>query len=132
MAPPELLRKLIEVERAAAQFSEIPVSLGMVAEKDKTNQVAERSYTGLLTGVVDLLQQARRTSARSVNAIITATYWEIGRRIVEHEQQGKERAGYGQALIERLAADLTARFGRASRKPISSRCGSSISPGRER
>jgi len=84
----------------------------MVVEKGKTNQLAERWYAGLLTGVVDLLQQARRTSARSVNAIITVTYWEIGRRIVENEQQGKERAGYGQALIERLAADLTTRFGR--------------------
>jgi hypothetical protein len=84
----------------------------MVAEKDKALLVAQRSYAGLLTGVVDLLQQARRASARSVNAIITATYWEIGHRIVEHEQRGKERAGYGHALIERLAADLTARFGR--------------------
>jgi predicted nuclease of restriction endonuclease-like (RecB) superfamily len=84
----------------------------MVAEKDKALLVAQRSYAALLTGVVDLLQQARRASARSVNAIITATYWEIGHRIVEHEQRGKERAGYGHALIERLAADLTARFGR--------------------
>ncbi len=81
--------KLIEVREGTGAISEIPVRRGMVAEKDKTNQVAERSYAGLLTGVVDLLQQARRTSARSVNAIITATYWEIGRRIVEHEQRGK-------------------------------------------
>jgi predicted nuclease of restriction endonuclease-like (RecB) superfamily len=80
--------------------------------KSKALQAVERSYAGLLTGVVELLQQARRTSARSVNVIMTSTYWEIGRRIVEHEQQGRERAGYGQALIERLAADLTARFGR--------------------
>jgi len=43
---------------------------------------------------------------------MTATYWEIGRRIVEHEQSGKARAAYGEALIDRLAADLTARFGK--------------------
>jgi len=43
---------------------------------------------------------------------MTATYWEIGRRIVEHEQGGKARAEYGEALLNRLAADLTARFGR--------------------
>jgi predicted nuclease of restriction endonuclease-like (RecB) superfamily len=43
---------------------------------------------------------------------MTATYWDIGRRIVEHEQSGKARAGYGEALIDRLAADLTARFGK--------------------
>jgi hypothetical protein len=43
---------------------------------------------------------------------MTATYWEIGRRIVEFEQGGAERAAYGDALVERLAKDLTQRFGR--------------------
>ena len=61
-----------------------------------------RSYGGLLTGISDLLDQARRTSARTVNNILTATYWEIGRRIVEYEQGGKARAEYGEELLERL------------------------------
>jgi hypothetical protein len=43
---------------------------------------------------------------------MTATYWEIGRRIAEFEQGGAERAAYGDALVERLAEDLTQRFGR--------------------
>jgi hypothetical protein len=43
---------------------------------------------------------------------VTRTYWEVGRRIVDQEQQGKKRAVYGEALIERLALDLTAKFGR--------------------
>ena len=43
---------------------------------------------------------------------MTAAYWLIGRRIVEFEQSGEERAEYGAALIERLAEDLTKRFGR--------------------
>jgi predicted nuclease of restriction endonuclease-like (RecB) superfamily len=43
---------------------------------------------------------------------MTASYWEIGRRIVEAEQQGKRRAGYGEQLIARLSRDLTAQFGR--------------------
>jgi hypothetical protein len=47
-----------------------------------------------------------RAAARSVNAAMTATYWEIGRRVVEYEQGGKARAGYGEALVERLARDL--------------------------
>ncbi|MBW8068253.1 MAG: DUF1016 family protein, partial [Ferrovum sp.] len=62
--------------------------------------------------IVLLLDAARRSAARSVNALMTSTYWEIGRRIVEFEQGGKDRAGYGEALIERLADDLTKRFGR--------------------
>src|ERR1700688_2827023 len=43
---------------------------------------------------------------------VTRTYWEVGRRIVDQEQQGKKRAVYGEALIERLALGLTAKFGR--------------------
>ena len=43
---------------------------------------------------------------------MTATYWEIGRRIVEYEQKGGKRAEYGKELINRLAVDLTRRFGR--------------------
>lgn len=42
---------------------------------------------------------------------MTATYWESGQRIVEFEQGGKERAEYGAEVVERLALDLTARFG---------------------
>ena len=78
----------------------------------KITHLVERSYSQLFTAVGDLLEQARKYSARSVNAVMTSTYWEVGRRIVEHEQQGKKRARYGEALIERLALDLTARFGR--------------------
>ena len=59
-----------------------------------------------------MLVSARRSVARSVNATMTATYWEIGRRIAEFEQAGAQRAIYGEALIERLAQDLTERFGR--------------------
>ena len=70
------------------------------------------AYAGVHEGIVALVQDARHTAARSVNALMTSTYWEIGRRIVEAEQQGKRRAGYGDALIKRLAIDLTAQFGR--------------------
>ena len=71
-----------------------------------------RDYDEVLSGVVELLEQARHAAARAVNAIMTATYWEIGRRIIEFEQGGEARAGYGEQLLERLAEDLTKRFGR--------------------
>ncbi|HRE83482.1 MAG TPA: PDDEXK nuclease domain-containing protein [Opitutaceae bacterium] len=70
------------------------------------------AYASFVGGVSELLEAARRTSARTVNALMTATYWEVGRRIVEFEQRGKERAGYGKELLKRLAEDLTARHGR--------------------
>lgn len=69
-------------------------------------------YEEVLAELVSLLEEARRTAARSVNAIITATYWEIGRRIVEYEQGGHRKAQYGKKLIERLATDLGKKFGR--------------------
>ncbi len=72
----------------------------------------EPGYEAVLADVVGLVEAARHASARTVNALITATYWTIGRRIVEQEQHGQARADYGAALIERLATDLTARFGR--------------------
>ena len=71
-----------------------------------------KSYEPLLKDIVQLLEDARRYAARTVNATLTATYWEIGRRIVEFEQGGESRAEYGEELIERLAADLSARYGR--------------------
>ena len=70
------------------------------------------SYEVILSDVVELLEQSRRLTARSVNAIMTATYWEIGRRIVEVEQKGEERAEYGEELLKRLSKDLTDKFGR--------------------
>ena len=69
-------------------------------------------YSAIQAEIVLLLDAARRCAARSVNAVMTATYWEIGRRIVDFEQGGQDRAAYGEALIERLSGDLSLRFGR--------------------
>jgi hypothetical protein len=69
-------------------------------------------YDGLLVGIAEMLDIARHASARAVNALMSATYWDIGRRIVEFEQKGQERATYGEELLQRLSADLTRRFGR--------------------
>lgn len=73
---------------------------------------APAGYDRVLADMVELLAAARRAAARSVNAVMTATYWRMGRRIVEEEQGGKRRAGYGEELVERLSQDLGKRFGR--------------------
>ena len=77
-----------------------------------TVPVTDPDYSGLVGGIADLLDAARRRSARAVNSILTATYSEVGRRIVQHEQGGKARAEYGTTLVERLSKDLKARYGR--------------------
>ena len=65
-------------------------------------------YQAVFGDVSKIIDAARESAARSVNAAMTAAYWLIGRRIVEFEQSGEERAKYGAALMERLAEDLTA------------------------
>jgi DUF1016 N-terminal domain len=73
-------------------------------------------YDKVLAGISELLGQARHSTAQAINSIPTATYWEIGRRVVEFEQRGQARAAYGEQLWKRLAADLTARHGRGFSK----------------
>src|SRR5579872_1497641 len=69
-------------------------------------------YDGLLGEITEILDVSRRATVRSINSILTATYWEIGRRVVEFEQRGELRAEYGDELMQRLAHDLSKRHGR--------------------
>lgn len=70
------------------------------------------AYADLQKDIADVVAATRAAASRSVNAVMTASYWAIGRRIVEFEQGGAERATYGEALIRRLGADLSGRLGR--------------------
>jgi predicted nuclease of restriction endonuclease-like (RecB) superfamily len=61
--------------------------------------------------VADVLRVARRNAYRAVNFTMVEAYWNIGRMIVEEEQQGKERAEYGTALLKNLSVRLIEEFG---------------------
>ena len=93
---------------------------GMAKKRSRpaVSPVADRppGYDEVLAGISELLHRARHTTAQTINAILTAAYWEVGRRIVEFEQRGQVRATYGEKLWKRLAADLTARHGRGFSK----------------
>ena len=65
-----------------------------------------------LTNIVSLLQTAKQQVVRSVNQTMVITYFEIGRMIIEEEQNGKERADYGKALLKELSNELTKEFGK--------------------
>ena len=80
-------------------------------QKALPNQTSD-AYANLAVGITILLEEARHQAAISVNTILTATYWEIGRRIVEFEQCGQNKADYGEEVIEKLSKYLTERFGR--------------------
>lgn len=77
-----------------------------------TNIIRKTDYKSLLGKVVGLLEEARRKTVRQINTVITRTYWEIGKAIVEEEQKGRERARYGETLLKRLAKDLTQKYGK--------------------
>ena len=74
------------------------------------------SLSGLLTEVRQLIQSARRGVATVVDTFQVMTNFEIGRRIVEHEQKGAKRAAYGAELLKELSARLTEEFGRGFSK----------------
>jgi predicted nuclease of restriction endonuclease-like (RecB) superfamily len=82
----------------------------------KLTRPAAPGYDGLIGGISKLLEESRRATARAINGVLTATYWEVGRRIVHFEQGGKARAEYGAELLKRLGEDLTGRFGRGFSK----------------
>ncbi|MDP2275882.1 MAG: PDDEXK nuclease domain-containing protein [Archangium sp.] len=74
--------------------------------------VRDRDYVEVFDDVAALLVASRTAAARTVNTLMTSTYWLVGRRIFEGEQKGRGRADYGEQLVERLSVDLTRQFGR--------------------
>ena len=76
-------------------------------KKMVTTSGLDAPYQVVFGDVSKIIDVSRESATRSVTAAMTAAYWMIGRRIVEFEQSGEERAEYGAALVERLAEDLT-------------------------
>ena len=79
--------------------------------KDKT-PISARQPDALYTSIAEVLQVARMQVRQSVNSAMVQAYWQVGRLIVEDEQQGQARAEYGKAQLSRLADKLTADFGK--------------------
>jgi len=77
-----------------------------------TKTIENTHYSRLIADLDVLIEQGRKAAVRSINTALVSTYWLIGRRIVEFEQKGKERAEYGEATLRRIAEDLTRKFGK--------------------
>lgn len=82
------------------------------AVKNNHMKPEKNVYKNLVTQIDDLVQQGRKQAARSVNTILVHTYWQIGRYIVEFEQDGKTKAAYGEELLPKLSKDLTQKHGK--------------------
>jgi predicted nuclease of restriction endonuclease-like (RecB) superfamily len=72
----------------------------------------DTGYQGLLGKISEVYATGQARAAQAVNVHITETYWQIGRDIVEFEQEGNARAAYGKGLLDRLSRDLTLRHGK--------------------
>jgi predicted nuclease of restriction endonuclease-like (RecB) superfamily len=77
-------------------------------KKLKTTKPIESTYQT----IKEVLENARAQSYRAVNIAMVHAYWNIGRIIVEEEQKGKAKAGYGEYLLQELSVRLTSEFGR--------------------
>jgi len=75
-------------------------------------QIVESENNGILGRVIGLLNKARTEIVSNVNKTMVYAYYEIGRIIIEEEQKGKGRAGYGLQLIEELSEKLSKEFGK--------------------
>lgn len=70
------------------------------------------NYSHLVSQIAEIYKQGQHNATIAVNTALVETYWQIGKYIVEFEQQGKEKAEYGKALIDNLSKDLTLAFGK--------------------
>ena len=70
-----------------------------------------QDINGLYTEVREIIASARQNAVRSVDFCRVQMYWQIGRRILDEEQKGKERADYGTYLLKNLAKKLEPEFG---------------------
>ncbi len=75
-----------------------------------------KPYSFLIQNIGRILEEGRRKAFYAVNSILVKTYWEIGKRIVEFEQKGEEKAEYGSALLDNLSTDLKLKCGKGFSK----------------
>ena len=88
-------------------------------DRDMTREeinIQNTSVETLVNDVCTIIEHGREVAYSAVNTTMIETYWKIGKRIVEEEQQGNERAEYGKRIIEHLSKELTYRYGKGFSK----------------
>lgn len=84
----------------------------MSEKKNIKKEVKNILYAGLISDIGGIFNEGRKQAFYAVNSILVKAYWEIGKRIIEFEQNGSERAKYGDELLIQLSKDLTLRYGK--------------------
>lgn len=78
-------------------------------KKDKTTSVWDADF---IVEIKRIINNARQKAYAAINSAMVEAYWQLGKRIVEQEQQGKGRADYGTQLLKSLSKELTDEFGK--------------------
>lgn len=78
----------------------------------KENEIIDTKELRLVSDIRTIVEQGLQTAYQNVNTVIVLTYWQVGRRIVEEEQNGEARAEYGSKLITLLAEALSTEYAR--------------------
>ena len=81
-------------------------------EKEIAKTTSDSKYMTLIQSIGDLLSNARTKIITSVDTVMVQTYWNVGKHIVEFEQNGNEYAEYGSKLLHNLSRDLTLKYGK--------------------
>ena len=89
----------------------------MIKAKQTLPQSPDADLMRLADKIVAVIEEGKRQLAININRTIKTTYWNVGRHIVEFEQQGNARAKYGTSLLSNLAKILRARVGRGYSRP---------------
>eukprot|EP01038_Epipyxis_sp_PR26KG_P019373 gene19373-27437_t len=101
----ENIPSLLEVSIGHALISEA-LYLGL------DNVFMDVDKTILFSEIKEIILQSRQRVFRIANSVLLETYWQIGKLIIEDEQQGSKRAEYGKAVLKTLAKQLTFEFGK--------------------
>jgi len=81
-------------------------------QSDNKQLVENENLTSFFIEIKTILEQSRQKSYQAINSAMVDAYWLMGKRIVEQEQQGKNRAEYGEHILVELSKALTTEFGK--------------------
>ena len=81
---------------------------------EKENHIV--AYQSMITDIRKIIASGQEYAYHAASKAMVLTYWQVGRRIIDQEQEGKERAEYGKALMEVLSEELTREFGKSYSK----------------
>lgn len=79
---------------------------------DVKNEIIKINRTDdFVSDIKNIISQARQATCRAINSAMVISYWLVGKRIVEEEQNGKDRADYGSYILQKLSKSLSEEFG---------------------